>query len=145
MWRSSSPGASDGWNVLLCGEFRCLIFRNRDDIITLSAGVLFQEIPLTASLSEIFYNKDLSYSYEDYLEHIRLTAEFCEKYHNCQIIYNDNPGIRNINIVIIDKKEVIVSKNKSPSIHFVIYHPRMIEAFRNLNFPIKEDPKEDMN
>ena len=105
----------------------------------------YEEIPLTVSLSEIFYNKDLSYSYEDYLEHIRLTAEFCEKYHNCQIIYNDNPGIRNINIVIIDKKEVIVSKNKSPSIHFVIYHPRMIEAFRNLNFPIKEDPKEDMN
>lgn len=103
----------------------------------------FDKKPLTVSLSEIFCNKALSYSYEDYLEHMKSTEALGEQYEKCSVRYNYAPGFRNINIVIIGKKEVIVSKNKSPSIHFVIYHPRMIEAFRNLSFPITDTAQDE--
>ena len=39
---------------------------------------------------------------------------------------------KNINIAIIEKQQVIISKENSPSIHFVIHHPKLIDAIYEL-------------
>ena len=43
---------------------------------------------------------------------------------------NPNPAFCNISYTIAGDKYVILSKEKSPVIHFVIHHKRMIQAFQ---------------
>lgn len=98
----------------------------------------FENQPLKLPFPEIFYGRLLSYSYEEYSEHIEETRQFFMSFPNCKLQSADNKGFRNINISILSGKMVIVSKNISPAIHFVIHHPRMTEAFENFIFPITD-------
>ncbi len=96
----------------------------------------FDKHPPGLSIPELFLETDMTYSYEEYLEHLELTRQFAVGHPQCRLVYNQSPAFRNINITMIDSKLVIVSKNKSPAIHFVIHHHRMIEAFQNFSPPI---------
>ena len=98
----------------------------------------FEINPPTLFIPELFIERDFKYSYDEYCEHLRQTKAFAELYENCSLKINEYPSFRNINITIIKNKQVIVSKNKSPAIHFVINHPRLIEAFDNFSAPIAD-------
>ena len=50
----------------------------------------------------------------------------------------DNNAFKNINITILPNKYVILSKENAPSIHFVIYHPTLVNAIEKLEVPIIE-------
>ena len=43
-----------------------------------------------------------------------------------------------IQILILEKNWVMISKNKCPSIHFVIHHPKLQNAIENFIPPIVE-------
>ena len=98
---------------------------------TLRDGVVFSNgSALTAS--------DVKYSFEQYSEHLELTRKFAESHPNLTLEFDSAPTFRNITYTIIANKLVIVSKNKSPAIHFVIHHKKMVQAFMNFIPPIKE-------
>ncbi|MBQ6494729.1 MAG: helix-turn-helix transcriptional regulator [Bacilli bacterium] len=83
---------------------------------------------VSLSLSNIFYDKKILYNYDEYLEHIELIKEYSIQYKNYHYKIRNTNIFKNINIHIIKNKQVIISKENNPSIHFVIYHPKLINA-----------------
>lgn len=98
----------------------------------------FDKSPLTLSLSNSFYEKRIYYNYDEYLEHLKLTNEYVENNKNYTLTNNPNHTFRNIQISICKNQWVMVSKDTSPSIHFVIHHPKLRNAIENFIPPIVE-------
>lgn len=92
---------------------------------------LFEQSPVNLSFVDLFSGFRDNVSYETYREHIEELKAFAGEQPNLTLELNPSPSYRNINITIAGDRMVIVSKEKSPSIHFVIYHKRMIRAFQN--------------
>ena len=90
------------------------------------------------SLENMFYVKKIKYNYEEYLEHLKDTIEFAKKEKNYNVTINDCKIFNNINITILKNNYVILSKNSDPIIHFVIKHPKLVEAIENFNPAVKE-------
>lgn len=88
----------------------------------------FRSHPLSLSLAELFYASELCYTYEEYLAHLEETRVFMASHSNCTLKEDPSPAFRNISITVIEGKIAIVSKGNSPVIHFVIEHPRMVDA-----------------
>lgn len=89
---------------------------------------------VSLSLSGIFYDKKILYSYDEYLEHVELIKKFSEKNNNYNYKFINNSVFKNINIHILKGKQVIISKENKPSIHFVIYHPKLVSAIEKFKF-----------
>lgn len=98
----------------------------------------FESSPVALSLSGLFCEKDITYTYEEYEEHLRLTAEFSASHPNYTAALSDSRAFRNIQITMHSGKWVLVSKGRSPSIHFVIRHPRLRGAIENISTPYME-------
>ena len=98
----------------------------------------YSRYPMGLSLAGMFYSGDIRLSYEEYREYLTLCDEF-EKDHPgyCCTKDKDVP-FRNIQITILENEWVIVTKNKSPAIHFVIRHPKMRAAIENMVLPVIE-------
>lgn len=99
----------------------------------------FEQFPIVLPLSGMFYEKDIIYSWNDYQEHLHLIQEYEKQHSNYSIVNNSSSAFRNIQIYIHEGKYVIVSKNKTPAIHFLIKHPKMRNAFENMVIPIVEE------
>lgn len=99
----------------------------------------FEQFPMVLSLSGMFYEKDILYTWEDYQEHLHLIQEYQQQHPNYCVSENRSSPFRNIQICIHERKWVIVSKNKAPAIHFLIRHPKMQHAFENMVIPIVEE------
>lgn len=108
-----------------------------DIIYILSKEEFTKNIP-SLSLSNIFYDKKIKYSYETYLKHLKETKKFASKNNNYILNISDYLTFNNISITIFDKKEVIISKEENPTIHFVIKHPKLVNAINNFNPLVKE-------
>lgn len=98
----------------------------------------FEEHPLSVSLSSSFFEHKVCYSYEEYLEHLEETKKFEKSHTNYKINLKANNTFRNIQITICEKDWVMISKENSPSIHFVIHHPKLREAIENFIPPVVE-------
>lgn len=98
----------------------------------------FEKFPMVLSLSGMFYEKDILYTWEDYQEHLRLIKEYEKQNFNYHVVENPFSAFRNIQICIHEGKWVIVSKNKTPAIHFLIRHSKMRNAFENMVIPVIE-------
>lgn len=96
----------------------------------------FQDYPAVLSLSGMFYEKDISYTYDEYAEHIRLTKEFEKSHQNYNLRKTSVCAFRNLQIHIHEGKWAMVSKSKSPAIHFVIYHRKLCDAIERFVPPI---------
>ena len=96
----------------------------------------FDEHPMNLPFYGAFLSETIKYTYEEYLEHLRLTREY--KTENLTTKETTTAPFRNIQILILSGKYVIVSKNTSPAIHFVIYHPRLVNAIENMTIPIND-------
>ena len=81
---------------------------------------------------------EIGYTYEDYLEHLKLTKEYSENNTNYKLTFNNHHIFKNIQILILEEHWVMISKNKSPSIHFVIHHPKLRNAIENFIPPVVE-------
>ena len=99
----------------------------------------FSQFPPVLSLSGLFYEKDLAYTYEDYTEHLQQTKEFAESHPNYTVKLTNTNAFRNIQIIIHEGEWVMVSKGKSPAIHFVIRHPKLRNAIENMIVPVTEE------
>lgn len=99
----------------------------------------FEKHPMVVSLSSIFYDNEITYTYDEYLEHLELTRAYAEAHENYSIKLNKELAFRNIQITMHKGKWVMISKNKAPAIHFVIRHSKMVEAFKNFTVPVFEE------
>ncbi|MGN0769490.1 MAG: helix-turn-helix domain-containing protein [Christensenellales bacterium] len=113
-------------NGTICDDFHVL---NEEE---------FGKEPVYLSLSGIFSEKDLRYTYQEYLQHLAATKQFAADRAGYNLHTDAIPVFKNIQIQINAGKWVIVSKNNAPAIHFVIKHPRMIRAFEDLCKPLME-------
>lgn len=99
----------------------------------------FNEQPMLLPLSEIFYEKDIAYTYAQYLEHMEQTITYSQNNNNYAVKQNSNYPFRNIQIRILEGKWVVISKNKAPAIHFVIHNPQLRNALENMVIPVFEE------
>ena len=88
------------------------------------------------SLENLFTDKKIKYNYDEYLEHLEELKKFKNK--NYKVVYMDNKTFKNITVTILEKNFVLISKNANPVVHFVIKHPKLIDAINNFNPIVKE-------
>ena len=98
----------------------------------------FAEHPMVMSLSDIFYEKELYYSYEEYRMHLEACRDFAEKHKSYRLNEHEDHAFRNIQIRMHEGSWAMVSKNKAPAVHFVIRHPKMLDALENFVVPVSE-------
>ncbi len=97
--------------------------------------------PPTLAVAELFCTRDIAYTPAQYNAHLRQTRQFAEAYAGCTLTQNPAPAFRNISYAVISRRCVLVSKNKSPTIHFVIQHPKMVDAFVHFAPPVRESDR----
>lgn len=95
--------------------------------------------PVTLPLSGMFYETDISYTYPAYLEHWNQTLRFAKSHPNYRPKQTAAHAFRNLHITMHEGKWVMVSKEKTPAIHFVIYHPKLRKAIENFVPPVMEE------
>ena len=98
----------------------------------------FERYPTALPLSGAFYENDIAYTYGEYLEHIRQTEEFAKTHPNYCLKKTGACTFRNLQIHIHEGKWAMVSKGKSPAIHFVIHHPKLRGAIERFVPPMTE-------
>ena len=77
--------------------------------------------------------KKIKYTYEDFIKHFELTIQYSNINKNYKVITNSYKTFKNINITMFGKHHVILSKSANPIIHFVIKHPKLVDAIVNFN------------
>ena len=98
----------------------------------------FEKSPLSLFLADSFYEKKIYYTYDEYLEHLDLTKKYEKNNKNYKLSVNNHNIFKNIQILICEKNWVMISKANSPSIHFVIHHPKLRNAIENFIPPVVE-------
>ena len=116
------------------------IFKNNkvNDYIYVIKENEFKNDTPSLSLNNLFINKKITYTYKEYMEHLKQTNEYGTKINNYEIYYINNKTFKNITITFIKNHYVIISKSSNPTIHFVIEHPKLVKAIENFNPLIKE-------
>ena len=87
------------------------------------------------TFENIFSDIKLKYSYEDYLEHIKLTESF--KHENYRLIKSESKIFENIVLSVAHGNYAVVSKASHPVIHFIIRHPKLAGAIENFDPLVK--------
>ena len=89
-------------------------------------------------LDNLFFNKRINYTYKEYIEHLNLTKNYSKEENNYKINYIYDQTFKNITITTVKNNYIIISKNSNPTIHFIIEHPKLIDAIENFNPLVKE-------
>ena len=72
-------------------------------------------------------------------ERVEAAKEYARTHENYQFSFTKVKGFHNIQITCHQEKWCMVSKNKAPSIHFVIHHPKLRYALENVVLPIRDE------
>ena len=100
---------------------------------------MFDQYPAALSLSGLFYERDIPYTYEEYWAHLRQTEEFAASHPHCTVELTSGGAFRNLQITMHEGQWVMVSKEKSPAIHFVIRHAKLRTAIECFTPPVVEE------
>ena len=84
-------------------------------------------------LADLFPEAAVPYSREEYAEHLAALRRSAAERPNCTIEMDRRPAFRNVQILVHEGRRVVVSKNASPVIHFIIEHPDMVAAFERFS------------
>lgn len=87
------------------------------------------------TFENVFSDLKLKYTYENYLEHIRLTESF--KNENYRLIKSESKIFDNIVLSVAHGNYAVVSKASHPVIHFIIRHPKLAGAIENFDPLVK--------
>ena len=103
----------------------------------------FSRYPVGLSLAGMFYPGDIRLTYPEYREYLNQCDAFAAVHPGYTCRRDKDAPFRNIQITILEGSKVIVTKNKSPAIHFVIRHPKMCAAIENMVLPVVEAQPEE--
>jgi hypothetical protein len=98
----------------------------------------FEVYPLNLDLSNVFCEKGVAYTYEQYLAHLEDTDRFAADHPRYQVEKTSSQTFRNLQISIHEGRWAMVSKELVPSIHFVIHHPKLRRAIEEFIPPVAE-------
>ena len=98
----------------------------------------FENQSFFLSLSNDFSEEKIYYNYEEYKQHLKLTKEYKKAFKNYKLSISEHSTFKNIQILINENNWVMISKDTSPSIHFVIKHPKLRNAIENFIPPVVE-------
>ena len=93
-----------------------------DEVIVLPREA-FENEKISVSILGAFYDNQLNYTYDEYIEHLEATKEYERNNSNYRVICSEKNVFRNIRIALHEDKWVIVSRNKAPIVHYIIRHP----------------------
>lgn len=99
----------------------------------------YDKYPVMLPLAECFLEKDVVLTYEEYMTCVEAAKEYARTHENYQFSFTKVKGFHNIQITCHQEKWCMVSKNKAPSIHFVIHHPKLRYALENVVLPIRDE------
>lgn len=99
----------------------------------------FKSNPPSLCISNLFPGKDIHYTKQQYQDHLAMCKEYEKTHANYHISLSRRAVFRNLQIFIVTGKYVIISKNNSPVIHFVIRHPRLCSAIENFIPPMIDE------
>lgn len=116
-----------------------ILKRNKvNDYIYIIEENEFKNDPPSLSLNNLFIDKKIKYTYNEYIEHLRQTKEWSKQEKNYELNYVNDKTFKNITITFIKNHYVIISKSSNPTIHFVIEHPKLVEAIENFSLIVKD-------
>ena len=116
-----------------------ILKRNKvNDYIYIIEENEFKNDSPSLSLNNLFIDKKIKYTYNEYIEHLRQTKEWSKQEKNYELNYVNDKTFKNITISFIKNHYVIISKSSNPTIHFVIEHPKLVKAIENFS-PIVKD------
>lgn len=110
-----------------------------EDEIPLISEEEFARHPIMLTLSGIFYEEDIPYTYAEYRAHLCSTEQYAAIHPNYRIRKTAAHAFRNLQISLHEGEWAMVSKSKSPAIHFVIHHPKLREAIECFQPPVVEE------
>ncbi|MGN1306991.1 MAG: helix-turn-helix domain-containing protein [Faecousia sp.] len=110
-----------------------------EDEIPLISEEEFARHPIMLTLSGIFYEEDIPYTYAEYRAHLSSTEQYAALHPNYRIRKTAAHAFRNLQISLHEGQWAMVSKSKSPAIHFVIHHPKLREAIECFQPPFVEE------
>lgn len=102
----------------------------------------YQKQPVWVSFPGSFVKQGILLTYEEYVRCIEAAKIYSQEHLNYHFLMKREKGFRNIQITIHKGKWCMISKGKSPMIHFVVRHPKLRFAFENMWFPIIEKGEE---
>lgn len=87
----------------------------------------------------MFYTDELTYTFEEYREHLQITHEFEKLHDGYTLVRSPKAAFRNIQIRILLNNYVIITKNKHPMIQFVIRHRNLCDAIENFEVAVQDE------
>lgn len=98
----------------------------------------YDEKPVFLSVSGLFYDREILCTYDEYAEHIRLMKRFEKEHPRFCCIADTNSPFRNIQIFMHTGAWIMISKNKTPTVHLYIDHSKLRQALENMLSPYGE-------
>lgn len=98
----------------------------------------YEKNPSVLAFPTVFSKINKALSYEEYLSHLKACKEYEHSNPNFVLNQVDIIPFSNIKISIIYGKYFIITKSKSPNIHFVIYHKTMLKGMENFYLAYNE-------
>ena len=98
----------------------------------------FDEHPLRLDVSDLFLDQVPFYSYQEYAEHLDALRALTAEHPSCELTVDEHATFRNLQISIRAGRSVHVAKSSNPVIHFVIEHPKLVDAFAHYDTPIRD-------
>ena len=86
------------------------------DTVPLLSPEEFVKAPMLLSLSGLFYEADISYTYEEYQAHLAQTVRFAAAHPGYTLRQSKRLPFRNLQILLRPGQWAMVSKNKSLSL-----------------------------
>lgn len=96
----------------------------------------FAREPCTLPLAGLFYETDISYTYDEYRAHWAQAQAFAARTAGYTLTEAASFPFRNLEIHMHAGAWAMVSKQKSPAIHFVIRHPKLRAAIEQFVPPV---------
>ena len=118
-------------NMTTLLEFNTLI-----DNIYIKSKEEFDKDPNYLELENIFYDKKVFYSYDQYLKHLDSTKNYINK--NYKLNIQDEKTFSNISLILLEDNYALISKSINPNIHFVIRHQKLVDALSNFTPLVKD-------
>lgn len=110
-----------------------------EDEIPVISPEEFECHPIVLTLSGAFCEKDIFYTYEEYRAHLSGTEQYAAAHPNYHMRKTAAHAFRNLQISLHEGQWAMVSKGRSPAIHFVIHHPKLREAIGRFRPPVVEE------
>lgn len=98
----------------------------------------YEKTPMVLHFPLLFSDFDVRFTYEEYLAHLNATKAFADEHTRFLLQEVDTIPFHNIKILIVAGKYFMISKAKSPNIHFVIYHKQMLAGMEQFYLAYQE-------